>query len=223
MVCQTYWWTKLYKWVSTYVRTCETCQRVKPSPHSAAHLASFSFPKGCWKSISMYFVFVLPKDSQSDTGIVVFVDRLSKMAHLAALTDSINVQGAAQLFIYRVFCQHGLPVTIVSDHDPRFTSKSIFQVLDTRLAMSTVNNPKTDVQSERVNCVVEDILRSVCADSPKRWRSLLFVVEFALNESVHTYIGYTLFYANDLMHPRAPLMLTRSGSELGRERCRSAS
>ena len=60
-VRQHYWWPKLYKWVSTYVRTCETCQRIKPSAHSAAPLASLPVPMGCWDSISMYFVLGLPK------------------------------------------------------------------------------------------------------------------------------------------------------------------
>uniref|UniRef100_H3H5J1 Reverse transcriptase domain-containing protein n=1 Tax=Phytophthora ramorum TaxID=164328 RepID=H3H5J1_PHYRM len=83
-VSLSYWWPKLYKWTSTYVRTCETCQRVKPSPHAAAPLASLPVPSGCWESMSMDFVFGLPKDSDGNTGIVVFVDRLSKMAHLAA-------------------------------------------------------------------------------------------------------------------------------------------
>ncbi|GMF26751.1 unnamed protein product [Phytophthora fragariaefolia] len=43
-----YWWFNLYKWVGTYVRTCETCQRVKPAPHAAATLASLPVPSGCW-------------------------------------------------------------------------------------------------------------------------------------------------------------------------------
>ena len=46
-VSQPYWWPKLYKWVSTYVRTRETCQRVKLSAHSAAPLASLPVPTGC--------------------------------------------------------------------------------------------------------------------------------------------------------------------------------
>ena len=70
----------------------------------------------------MDFVFGLSKDSYGNTGIVVFVDRLSKMAHLAAVPESIDGEGTAQLFIDRVFGQHGLPVAIVSDRDPRFTS-----------------------------------------------------------------------------------------------------
>ena len=61
LVCQSYWWPKLYKWVSTYVRTSETCQRVKPSAHAAAPLASLPVPTGCWVSISMDFVFACRK------------------------------------------------------------------------------------------------------------------------------------------------------------------
>ena len=49
-VSQAYWWPKLYKWVSTYVRTCETCQRVKPSIHAAAPLASLPVPLGVGSS-----------------------------------------------------------------------------------------------------------------------------------------------------------------------------
>ena len=96
--------------------------------------------------MSMDFLFVLPKDSECNTGIVVFVDRLSKMAHLAAVPDSIDAEGAAKLFIYRSFQQHGLPVAIVSDRDLRFTGKfwkSIFKVLGTRLDMFTADHPQT--------------------------------------------------------------------------------
>ncbi|KAG3116457.1 hypothetical protein PI124_g5055 [Phytophthora idaei] len=64
-----YWWPKLYKWVGTYVRTCETCQRTKSSPHVAAPLASLPVPTGCWQSISMDFVFGLPKDKTGNTGM----------------------------------------------------------------------------------------------------------------------------------------------------------
>ena len=53
----------------------------------------------------MDFVFGLPKDYDGDTGIVVFVDRLSKMAHLEAVQDSTDSKGTAMLFIDRVFRQ----------------------------------------------------------------------------------------------------------------------
>uniref|UniRef100_A0AAV1TYP6 Integrase catalytic domain-containing protein n=1 Tax=Peronospora matthiolae TaxID=2874970 RepID=A0AAV1TYP6_9STRA len=110
--------------------------------------------------MSMDFVFGLPKDSEGNTGIVVFADRSSKMAHLAAVPDSIDAEGTAKLFIDRVFRYHGLPVAIISDRDPRFTGKfwkSIFNVLGTRLDMSTANFLQTDGQAERVNRVINDI------------------------------------------------------------------
>ena len=71
----------------------------------------------------MDFVFGLPKDAHGNTGIVVFVDRLSKMAYLAAVPDSIDGQETTQLFIDRVVRQHDLLVTINADRGPRFASK----------------------------------------------------------------------------------------------------
>ena len=71
----------------------------------------------------MYFVFGLSKDRDDNTGIVVFVDRLSNMVHLVAVPDSIDGKVTAMLFIDRVFFQHGLPLAIISDCDSRFTGK----------------------------------------------------------------------------------------------------
>ena len=91
----------------------------------------------------MVFVLGLPNDLQGNTGILVFVDRLRKMAHLAAVPDSIDGGSTAQMFIDRVFRQHGLSVSILFYRYPRFTSKfwkSIFQVIGTRLNMSTANH-----------------------------------------------------------------------------------
>ena len=73
--------------------------------------------------------------------------------------------------------------------------------------ISTADHPQTDGQTERVNRVIHDILHSVCADTPKRWRSMLPVVEFALSNAVHSSTGYTPFYVNGLTHPRVPLTL----------------
>ncbi|POM74671.1 Inositol-3-phosphate synthase [Phytophthora palmivora] len=109
MVSQTFWWHRMYKWVAHYVKTCETCQRVKPSGHASAPL---HVPPDCWKSMSLEFVFGLPADDKRNTGILVFVCRLSKM---------VTGKQAAQLFLDSVFHYHGLPETIVSDRDLRFT------------------------------------------------------------------------------------------------------
>ncbi|GMF44992.1 unnamed protein product [Phytophthora fragariaefolia] len=213
-----YWWFNLDKWVGTYVRTCETCQRgVKHAPHAAAPLASLPVPSGCWQSISMNFMFGLSPGAPGNTGVVVFVDRLSKMAHLAAVPDTIDGEATTTQFLDRVFRQHGLPEAVVSDQDPRFTGKfwtSIFAVLGTRLDISTAEHPQTDGQTERVNRVVEDALRSICAETPKRWSAMILLVEFALNNVVLASTGYTPFYVNGLSYPRAPMTPLRPGSGL---------
>ncbi|CAH0492951.1 unnamed protein product [Peronospora farinosa] len=139
------------------------------------------------------------------------------MSHLAAVSDSIEGEGTSEMFIDRVFGQHVLPVAIVSDRDPLFTSKfwkSVSQRLGTRLNMFTADNPQTDGQTERVNRVAEDILCILVAEMPKRWSSMLPIVEFALNNSVNASTGYTPFYVNGLTHPHVPLTILPSGSEL---------
>ena len=166
----------------------------------------------------MNFVFGLPKDSDGNTGIVVFGDRLSKMAHLSAVPDLIDGEGTAFLFIDRVFRQHGLPLAIVSDRDPRFTGKfwkAIFKVLGTRLDMSTEDHLQTDSQTERVNRVLGYVLRSVRAETSRRWISMLPIVEFAMNNAVHALTVYTSLYVTGLKHTRVPLTLQLRGSGIG--------
>ncbi|POM81047.1 LOW QUALITY PROTEIN: Inositol-3-phosphate synthase [Phytophthora palmivora] len=64
--------------------------RVKPSGHASAPLQSLPVPAGCWKSMSLDFVFGLPADDKGNTGILVFVCRLSKMVHLAPVRDKVT-------------------------------------------------------------------------------------------------------------------------------------
>ncbi|POM77124.1 Pol protein, partial [Phytophthora palmivora] len=134
----------------------ELVDGVKPSGHASAPLQSLPVPADCWKLMSLDFVFGLPADDKGNTGILVFVSRLSKMVHLAPVRDEVTGKQAAQLFLDSVFRYHGLPETIVSDRDPRFTGAfwdTLFQLLGTKLTMSTADHPQTDGQTERVNRV----------------------------------------------------------------------
>ena len=218
-VSRNFWWPKLYKFVAKYVRTCEVCQRVKPSPSSEAPLQSLPVASDHWKSVSMDFIFGLPADNKGRSGILVFVDRVSKMVHLAAVHESVTAVDSATIFFNEVFRHHGMPETLISDRDPRFTStfwRSLFALLGSRLHMSTADHPETDGQTERVNRVIEDILRSFCSTNPRTWSSLLPSVEFSINNSVHASTGFSPFYLNSLRHPRLPHTLTnRSSSRFG--------
>ena len=161
----------------------------------------------------MDFVFGFPPDTEGRDGIVVFVDRLSKMVHMAPVSQSVTAEETAVLFLDCVFRHHGMPETIVSDRDPRFTAlfwRALFKLLGTKLPMSTAAHPQTDGQTERVNRVLEDVLRSY-ATSFSSWSSFLPLVEFALNSSVHASHGLTPFYVNYGRHPRIPASLSQSG------------
>ncbi|GMF53799.1 unnamed protein product [Phytophthora fragariaefolia] len=198
-------WSHQYKWARKYVSACEVCQRVKPAPFSQAPLQSLPTPPECWQSISMDFVFGLPTDSKRRTGIVVFVDRFSKMVHLAAVPAEVTAKQTARLFVDMVFRHHGMPIDIVSDRDPRFTARfwqEVFTLLGTQLSMSTAGHPQT----ERVNRVLVDALKSY-AHSFHHWSDCLPMAEFAINNSVHTTTGHTPFYVNALRHPRVPSVL----------------
>ncbi|POM60499.1 LOW QUALITY PROTEIN: putative retroelement [Phytophthora palmivora] len=187
----------------------------EPSGHASTPLQSLPVPADCWKSMSLDFVFGLPADDKGNTGILVFVCRLSKMVHLAPVRDKVTGKQAAQLLLDSVFRYHGLPGTIVSDRDPRFTGAfwdTLFQLLGTKLTMSTADHPQTDGQTERVNRALEDTLRSICAEAPRSWSDQLPMVEFALNNAVHTSTGFTPFYLNGLRHPQVPLTL-RGGTD----------
>ncbi|KAE9068903.1 hypothetical protein PF001_g28486 [Phytophthora fragariae] len=157
----------------------------------------------------MDFIFGLPRDAEGRTGVLVFVDRFSKMVHLAPVAAEVTADESAELFLDLVYRHHGLPESIVSDRDPRFTSAfwtRLFALLGTRLLMSTAAHPETDGQTERVNRVLEDVLRSY-ATSFASWSSFLPMAEFALNNSTHASTGLTPFFVNNARHPRVPALL----------------
>ncbi|KAG2792751.1 hypothetical protein PC113_g23341 [Phytophthora cactorum] len=174
-----------------------------------APLQSLPTPSECWQSISMDFVFGLPPDSKRRTGVVVFVDRFSKMVHLAAVPAEVTAVQTVRLFVDMVSKHHGMPLDIVSDRDPRFTARfwqEVFTLLGTQLLMSTADHPQTDGQTERGNRVLADLLKSY-THSFHQWSDCLPMAKFAVNNSVHASTGHTPFYVNAMRHPRLPSML----------------
>jgi hypothetical protein len=183
---------------------------MKPYPVSNAPLQPLPIPTECWKSVSLDFIFGLPEDAQGNTGILVFVDRFSKMVHLTAVPSSITAERSAEVFVDTVFRLHGMPSELISDRDIRFTAtfwQHVFSILGTRLRMSTADHPQTDGQTERANRILEEILRCYVHSNPSSWSKHLSMAEFAMNNSVHASTTHTPFYVNGLRHPRLPPLL----------------
>nr|GEY82531.1 putative reverse transcriptase domain-containing protein [Tanacetum cinerariifolium] len=97
-----------------------------------------------------------------------------------------------------VVTRHGIPILIISDHDPRFASnfwRAFQKALGTRLDMSTAYHPETNGKSERTIQTLEDMLRDCVIDFGKGWERNLPLVEFSYNNSYHASIKATPFEA----------------------------
>ena len=109
---------------------------------------------------------------------------------------------------------HGVPISIISDRDSRFTSrfwKSLQKSLGTRLDMSIAYHPQTDGQSERTIQTLEDMLRACVINFGKAWDTHLTLVEFSYNNSYHSSIKVAPFEALYGRKCRSPLCWTEVG------------
>ncbi|KAL0536697.1 hypothetical protein IC582_025657 [Cucumis melo] len=194
-----YWWRNMKREVEEFVSRCLVCQQVKaPRQKPAGLLQPLSIPEWKWENVSMDFITGLPRTLRGFTVIWVVVDRLTKSAHFVPGKSTYTTSKWAQLYMSEIVRLHGVPVSIVSDRDARFTSKfwkGLQTAMGTRLDFSTAFHPQTDGQTERLNQVLEDMLRACALEFPGSWESHLHLMEFAYNNSYQATIGMAPFEA----------------------------
>ncbi|XP_060212226.1 uncharacterized protein LOC132639846 [Lycium barbarum] len=120
-------------------------------------VTTLSIPEWKWERITMDLIFGLPSTQRNHDAIWVIFDRLTKNAHFLAIRVDYPLERFAELYVNEIARLHGVPVSIVFDRDPRFTSKfwtSLQEALGTRLNFST----SFHVQSERVIQTLKDML-----------------------------------------------------------------
>ncbi|KAL0561078.1 hypothetical protein IC582_001496 [Cucumis melo] len=194
-----YWWRIMKREVAEFVSKCLVCQQVKaPRQKPAGLLQPLSIPEWKWENVFMDFITGLPRTLRGFTVIWVVVDRLTKSAHFVPGKSTYTASKWAQLYMSEIVRLHGVPVSIVSDRDARFTSKfwkGLHTAMGTRLDFSTAFHPQTDGQIERLNQVLEDMLRACALEFPGSWDSHLHLMEFAYNNSYQATIGMAPFEA----------------------------
>jgi hypothetical protein len=212
---QHYWWTKMKIEIARYVARCDTCKRVKAIHLKAAgSLQSLPVPTWKWEDISMDFVVGLPRTAKGFDSIWVIIDRLTKIAHFLPVKVKYLVITYAELYIARIIGLHGVSKTIVSDHGLQFVSKfweELHKALDTKLLHSLAYHPQTSGQTERVNQILEDMLRACALEFPQKWDDCLPLAEFSYNNSYQESIKMAPFEALSGRWCRTPL----NWSELG--------
>lgn len=195
-----YHWPGIKRAVAQWVAQCQICQQVKAEHQvPGGLLQSLPIPTWKWDEISMDFITGLPRaPGRGNDAIWVVVDRLTKSAHFLPMKTTDKVEVLAELYLDEIVKLHGVPANIVSDRDPRFTSrfwKAFTRALGTELHMSTAYHPETDGQTERTIRTLEDMLRTCILEWKNSWQKFLPLVEFSYNNSYHASIGMSPYEA----------------------------
>ena len=176
-----------------YVRSCHSCQTRKISStkqYGKNHPLPISMAS--WQIIAMNFLINLPSSMLNDrkyNNLFVVVDILTKMVHLISTTINVKAEGVAKLYFEHIYCLYGLPKSIVSDRDTKFTGafwRILQKMIETDLLMSTMAHLQTDEQSERSNRTLLQILRHFVNSYGSDWAQHLSIMEFAINSSIST-------------------------------------
>nr|XP_027186625.1 uncharacterized protein LOC113784598 [Cicer arietinum] len=186
-----FWWPKMKRDVAEFVYACLTCQKSKVEHQKPSGLMQpLSIPEWKWDNISMDFV---------------------------PIKITYSMERLAEIYIKEIVKLHGIPSSIVSDRDPRFTSKfwqGLQSALGTNLRMSSAYHPQTDGQTERTNQSLEDLLRACVLEQNGSWDSFLPLIEFTHNNSFHSSIGMAPFEALYGRRCRTPLCWFETGDNL---------
>ena len=151
-------------------------------------------------------MFRLPLTWRKHDLVWVVIDRLTKSAHFLPVRTDYSLDKLAELYIKEIVQLHGIPISIISNRDPRFTSRfweKLQEALGTRLNFNTTFHPQTDGQSERVIHILEDLLRSCVIDYEGSWDRHIPLVKFLYNNSVQSSIGmapYDDLYGRNVEH-----------------------
>nr|GEY89054.1 putative reverse transcriptase domain-containing protein [Tanacetum cinerariifolium] len=171
---QLYWWPNMKADIATYVSKCLTCTKVKAEHQKTSGLLQQpEIPIWKWERITMDFIVGL---SRTPSGM----------------------ENLTQLYLKEVVSRHGVPISIISDRDSKFTLRfwrSLQEALGTRLDTSTAYHPEMDGQSERTIQTLEDMLRAYVIDFRGSWDRHLPLVKFSYNNSYHASIKAVPFEA----------------------------
>jgi transposase InsO family protein len=207
-VSRVYFWPGLTDDVLEFVRACDSCQRNKMrGGRPAGLLQPLQIPEEPWSSVSMDFITQLPRTPKGHDAILVIVDRLTKMARFVPTVTGVSAKETSELFLREVFRMFGMPKEIVTDRDPRFTGKffkELCRLLGIKQSMSSAYHPQSDGQTERMNRVLEDMLRHYVNPRGTDWDEFLPAVEFAVNNAWQESVRAVPFFLNYGRYPRAP-------------------
>jgi hypothetical protein len=156
----------------------------------------------------MDLIVGLPTTQRGFDSIWVIVDRLTKSAHFIPMKSNYHSHQYVDIYFQQVVRLHGVPKSIVFDRGPQFTThfwERLHQNLGTNLIRSSAYYPQTSRQTERVNQILEDMLRACIISCKGSWEKWLPLTEFSYNNGYQESIKMALFEALYGRKCRTPL------------------
>jgi hypothetical protein len=210
-----FWWHGMKREIAFYIARCDVCQRVKAEHQRPAGLLQpLKVPMWKWEEVGVDFITDLPRSNKGHDSIWVIVDRLTKVAHFIPVKTTDQGQNLVKLYISRIVSLHGVPKRIVSDRGSQFTSRfweSLHRAIGTNLSFSIAFHPQTRGQTERVNQILEDMLRACVLSYGAKWEDCLPFAEFSYNNSYQASLQMAPFEALYGRKCRTPLNWTKTG------------
>ena len=200
------YWPGLPRDVKHFVQRCDMCQRAKAGNRNpAAPLTPLPIPERRWQHISMDFLTGLPPSGTARfDSIMTTVDRLTKRCHFTPTFTNASAEDIARLFVDNIVRLHGLPSSIVSDRDSKFTSAfwtALTAALQINRDMTTANHPQGDGQSERPHRTLQEALRIFVSHKQDDWSLHLAAAEFSINNLVNVSTGFSPFFLDMGFNP----------------------
>ncbi|GBG77928.1 hypothetical protein CBR_g25859 [Chara braunii] len=180
---QRLWWPGMLEDAKKYVETCQVCSPNKPRTRATLGLLKpLPIPAGPGQSVSMDFMDTLVTSRNGKRHIFVIIDRFTKYARLIAMPETARTEHVIKLFMDNWVRDFGLPKSIVSDRDVRFTSEQ----LGSQLQMTFGNHPEANGHAEQMNRVVQHLLRHYIKPNQDDWDEKLPPIASLYNNDVHS-------------------------------------
>ncbi|WVZ97621.1 hypothetical protein U9M48_043140 [Paspalum notatum var. saurae] len=196
---QKFWWTRMKREIAKYVSECDVCQRVKADHLKPTRmLQPLALPAWKWEDIHIDFIVGLPRTQKGYDSIWVIIDRFTKSVHFIPVKNRYNAQRYAEIYVSRIVSLHG---------------EQLQTALGTTSIHSSAYHPQTSGQVERVNQILEDMLRACALTFSTKWDECLPLAEFAYNNSYQKSLEMASLKALYGRRCRTPL----NWSELGKQ------
>ena len=207
-----YIWNRMKEQIQTYVKHYQKCQQSKVSNQkTSGSLLPLPTPSSLWQDVTMDFTEM--PESLSYNYILVVVDQFSKEVVFVPCTKEETTYRTAELFRDHVWCQHGLPSTVVSNHGLVFASNflgELYKLLGIKRKMSTAFHPQTDGQTEWLNREINQYLRTYINDCQTDWAKWIKIAQFVWNNMVSKVTTNSLFGIIQSYSPHMGVELTET-------------